>query len=160
MSREGLYVPPKAYLGAKKMAVFGPNILIILEGSKSSGTHISENHLGTSFALFFVRHQRARKANVWPKIIKVYISSIFIRKITIFSEMICTFSWILPPAQKQLQIPLHFSQGSCYISLPKPLELGKFRIWQSFYLKDLYAFQVYKMLIVEGFLCFIGPRWT
>ena len=35
------------------MAVFGPNILIILGGSKSSGTHISENHLGTMFALFF-----------------------------------------------------------------------------------------------------------
>ena len=54
MSRQGLYVPKKAYFGAK-MAVFGPNILIILGGSKSSGTHISENHLRTSFALFFCR---------------------------------------------------------------------------------------------------------
>ena len=43
MSRQGLYVPKKAYFGTK-MAVFGPNILIILGGSKSSGTHISENH--------------------------------------------------------------------------------------------------------------------
>ena len=37
-------MPKKAYFGAK-MAVFGPNILIILGGSKSSGTHISENYL-------------------------------------------------------------------------------------------------------------------
>ena len=44
-------MPKKVYFGVK-MAVFGPNILIILEGSKSSGTHISENHLGTSFTLF------------------------------------------------------------------------------------------------------------
>ena len=44
MNRQGLYVPKKAYFG-EKMAVFGPNILIILEGSKSSGTHISENYL-------------------------------------------------------------------------------------------------------------------
>ena len=51
-NQQGLYVPKKSYFGAK-MAVFGPNILIILWGSKSSGTHISENHLGTSFALFF-----------------------------------------------------------------------------------------------------------
>ena len=35
------------------MVVFGPNILIILGGSKRSGTHISENHLGISFALFY-----------------------------------------------------------------------------------------------------------
>ena len=49
ISRQGLYVPKKAYFGAK-MAVFGPNILIILGGSQISGTHISGNHLGTSFA--------------------------------------------------------------------------------------------------------------
>ena len=30
--------------------VFGPNILTILGGSKSSGTHISENHLGTGYS--------------------------------------------------------------------------------------------------------------
>ena len=35
------------------MAVFGPNTLLILGGSKSFGTHISENHRGDSFALFF-----------------------------------------------------------------------------------------------------------
>ena len=46
------YVPKKAYFGAK-MAVFGPKILILFRGSKSSDTHISEKHLGTSFALFF-----------------------------------------------------------------------------------------------------------
>ena len=39
MSRQGLYVPKKAYFGAK-MVVFGPNILIFLGGSKSSGTHM------------------------------------------------------------------------------------------------------------------------
>ena len=49
MSQQGLQVPKKAYFGAK-MAVFGPNILFILGGSKSSGTHISGNHLGISFA--------------------------------------------------------------------------------------------------------------
>ena len=53
MSQQGLYVPKKSYFGAK-MALFGPtNILIILGGSKRFGTNISENHLGTSFALFF-----------------------------------------------------------------------------------------------------------
>ena len=62
MSQQGLYVPKKAYLGAK-MAVFGPNILIILGGSKSSDTHISENHLGTLFALLFGQawHQMDQK---------------------------------------------------------------------------------------------------
>ena len=47
------------------MSVFGPIILIVLGGSKSSGAHISEkrlcrfgthltaNHLGTSFVLIF-----------------------------------------------------------------------------------------------------------
>ena len=35
MNRQGLYVPRKAYFGAK-MSVFGPNILMILIGSKSS----------------------------------------------------------------------------------------------------------------------------
>ena len=38
MSQQGLYVLKKAYFGAK-MAFFGPNILIILGGSKSSGTY-------------------------------------------------------------------------------------------------------------------------
>jgi len=44
------------------MPVFGPNILIILGGSKSSDTHISENHRGTSF-LFFCQewHQMNQK---------------------------------------------------------------------------------------------------
>ena len=54
MNRQGLYVPKKAYFGAE-MAIFGPNILIILGGSKSSGKHIPENHLDTLFALFFGR---------------------------------------------------------------------------------------------------------
>ena len=54
------------------MAVFRPNILIILERSKSSGTHISESHLGTTFAFFLVGHgtKLIRKANIWPKMTK------------------------------------------------------------------------------------------
>ena len=35
------------------MAVFGPKILIFMGVSKSFGTHITENHLGNLFALFF-----------------------------------------------------------------------------------------------------------
>ena len=50
MSRQGLYVPKKA------ANLFWPNILIILGGSKTSGTHISENHLITSFPMFLVGH--------------------------------------------------------------------------------------------------------
>ena len=52
MSRQGQFVPKKAYFGTK-MAVLGLNILINFGGSKSSGTHISENHLDTLFALFY-----------------------------------------------------------------------------------------------------------
>ena len=37
------------------LAVFGPNILISMGGSKISGKHISENDVGTSFAFFFYR---------------------------------------------------------------------------------------------------------
>ena len=54
MRRLGLYVPKKACFGAK-MAVFGPITLIILWGSKSSGTHISENHWGTCSHCFIGR---------------------------------------------------------------------------------------------------------
>ena len=54
MRRQCLYVLKKAYFRAK-MAVFGPNILISMGGSKISGKHISENDLGTSFAFFFGR---------------------------------------------------------------------------------------------------------
>ena len=39
MSRQGLHVPKKAYIGAK-MAVFRPNLLIVLGGNKSSSTNI------------------------------------------------------------------------------------------------------------------------
>ena len=62
MSQQGLYVPEKSYFGAK-IAPFGPNIIIILGGSKSFGTNISENHLGTSFALFcgLAWHQMGQK---------------------------------------------------------------------------------------------------
>ena len=59
------------------MAVSVANILIILGGSKSFGTHISENHLGTLFALFFLLGHGtkwARKANISPKI-KGHITS-------------------------------------------------------------------------------------
>ena len=45
MSRQGLYVPKKA-----KMSTFwGKNGHFWAKHSKSSGTRISENHLGTSF---------------------------------------------------------------------------------------------------------------
>ena len=68
MRRQCLYVLKKAYFRAK-MAVFGPNILISMGGSKISGKHISENDLGTSFALFFlVGHRQGtkwiRRANI------------------------------------------------------------------------------------------------
>ena len=77
MSRLRLYVTKKANFGAK-MAIFGPKILIILEGSKSSGTHISENNLATSFCCCFVHicflvgHSTKwiSKANIWPKMTK------------------------------------------------------------------------------------------
>ena len=55
LSRQGLYLPKmakNAYFEAT-MTVLGPSIPIILEESKYFGTNISENHLGTSFALFF-----------------------------------------------------------------------------------------------------------
>jgi len=35
------------------LVVFGPKVLIFTEVSKSFGSHIRENHLGTLFALFF-----------------------------------------------------------------------------------------------------------
>ena len=56
-------MPKKAYIGAK-MALFGQNILIILGGS------ISENQLGTLFALFLAGHSTKliRMVNIWPKI--------------------------------------------------------------------------------------------
>ena len=59
MSRQGLYVPTKAY--------FEPNILIILAGRKSFDIQISENHLSTSFTFFCqAGHQMDRKASTWP----------------------------------------------------------------------------------------------
>ena len=68
------YVTKEAYFGAK-MAVFGPNIQIILEGSKNSGTHVSENHLGTSFIVSLVGQDTKwiRKAIIRPKSYKKYI---------------------------------------------------------------------------------------
>ena len=41
------------FLGANIWPFLGPNILIILGGGKSFGTNMSENPLGTPFALFF-----------------------------------------------------------------------------------------------------------
>ena len=43
-----------AYFGPN-LAFFGPKILILKGGSKNFGTHITEKHLGTLFALFFGR---------------------------------------------------------------------------------------------------------
>ena len=53
-------MPKKVYFGVK-MAVFGPNILIILLGIKSSSTH-----LGTSLALFYLS-DRAPNGSESPK---------------------------------------------------------------------------------------------
>ena len=85
MSRLRLYVPKKANFGAK--------ILIMLEGSKSSGTHISENNLGTSFSCCLVHFFLAghstnwiRKANIWPKMhILDQIWSFWGQKVLIFT---------------------------------------------------------------------------
>ena len=54
-NQQGLYVPRKAYFGPN-LVVFGPkNLIILTGGSQSCGTPITENHLGTLFALFFGR---------------------------------------------------------------------------------------------------------
>ena len=62
-------MPKTAYFEAK-MAVFGPSIQIILGGSKSSGTHISENHLVRIVLLAGHGTKWIRKANIWPKMFK------------------------------------------------------------------------------------------
>ena len=51
------------------LAVFGPKILIFPGVSKSFGTLITEDHLGTLFELFWVGHEIkwAKKVNIWPK---------------------------------------------------------------------------------------------
>ena len=59
-------MPKKAYFGAK-MAVFGPNITIILGGSKSFGKYISENQLNTSFALSGVAPNELERPIFGPK---------------------------------------------------------------------------------------------
>jgi len=78
MSWHGQYVPKKAYFGPK-MAVFGPNILIILGGSKTSGTHISENYLcGTTCRAWDHLGQKkylAKHANFGPNL------ALFVQKI-------------------------------------------------------------------------------
>ena len=54
MSRQGRHVGKKTYFGTE-ITVFGPNIHFLLGGSKSSGTHISENHLAPRWHCFFGR---------------------------------------------------------------------------------------------------------
>ena len=44
----------ESYFGPS-LSVFGPKIIIFTRLSKRFGTHITENHLRTSFALFFGR---------------------------------------------------------------------------------------------------------
>ena len=46
---------------------FGSHILIFLGESKGFGTHLSENHLGTSFALFFSRPFLGQNAFFWGR---------------------------------------------------------------------------------------------
>ena len=73
MSRQGLYVPEKACFGPN-LAFFGKEILFFTGGSKSFGSHITENHLGTLFALFFGQacdqmHQKmTTNAYFWPNL--------------------------------------------------------------------------------------------
>ena len=52
------------------LVVFGQKILILTGESKSFGTHITEKHLGTLFALFYGRAgtKWAKIANIWPKL--------------------------------------------------------------------------------------------
>ena len=89
MSRQGLYVPKVAYFGAK-MAVFGPHILIILGGSKGSGTYISENHLGTLFELSFWSDMAPKESErpvfgpKWPKMHIVGLIWLFLGQNPIF----------------------------------------------------------------------------
>ena len=64
MSRQGLYVPKKAYFGAK-MAVFGPNILIILGGAKVLVSNYQPPH-----SLFFfgrARDQMGKNPNCFGR---------------------------------------------------------------------------------------------
>ena len=53
----------------QKIVVLGPKILIFTEESKGFGTHMTENHLGTSFALFFsgAWDQMDQKGQYWAK---------------------------------------------------------------------------------------------
>ena len=72
MSLQCLYVTKKAYF-RPKLAIFWAKILIFWRGSKSFGTHISENQLGTSFPLFFcagIATKWTRKASIWLKMTK------------------------------------------------------------------------------------------
>ena len=57
-----------AYFGPN-LAVFGPKILTFTGESKSFGTHITENHLGTSFICSLVRHSTKcdQNASILPK---------------------------------------------------------------------------------------------
>ena len=68
--RQGLYVPKKAYFGAK-MAVLGPNILTIL--TKRYGTHISVCSMRLLVRIVLLVGHGTKwiiKANIWPKMTK------------------------------------------------------------------------------------------
>ena len=67
-SRQGLYVPKKAYFGAR-MAV----LILYHFGREQKIWYPHINHLGTSFAfLFLVKHgtKWIRKSNMWPTMAK------------------------------------------------------------------------------------------
>ena len=57
-------------------------VMACIGGSKSFGTHITENHLGTSLALFFGRAgiKWAKNANFWPKMSILGQKSVFSKK--------------------------------------------------------------------------------
>ena len=95
MSRQGLYLPKKAYFEAK-MAVFGSNILIFAWGSKSFGIHFLEKpprHLVSCLHCFLVGH-RTKWAKlpilgpIWPKMhILCHICPVFCTLLHIYINM-------------------------------------------------------------------------
>ena len=67
--QQGTKIAKNANLGPN-LVVLGQKILILTGESKSFGTHITEKHLGTLFALFSGRAgtKWAKIANIWPKL--------------------------------------------------------------------------------------------
>ena len=64
----GLYVPKKAYF-EPNLVFFGPTIQVFLGGSKSFGTLVTKDQLGTLFTLFMAGQgiKWVKNASIWPK---------------------------------------------------------------------------------------------